>query len=70
MGMEMFSPSGTQTFHIKVERWNFFLSFKNGHYADNQVYFYESNSKKSAILVVHGACMHCKVFTFKNPRGL
>ena len=34
-----------------------FLTFENGHYVADQVYFYESNSKQSANLVAgRGAC--------------
>ena len=48
---------------------NFFTIFENGHYAADQVYFYESNSKTSANFAVRAPHMRGKVFTFKKSRG-
>ena len=40
---------------IRVDVIELFLDFWNGHYAADQVYFYEPNSKKSANLHKHAA---------------
>ena len=37
----------------RVEWCSNFCDFRNGHYASDQVYFYEANSKKSASLAAH-----------------
>ena len=46
-----------------------FLIIENGHYAADQVYFYESNSKKWANLAPFSQPMCGKVFAFKKSQG-
>ena len=55
----MWLVNDTPVFIVRTVGWSdkeFFSDFRNRHNAADQVYFSESNSKKSADLVARSAC--------------